>query len=200
MEQSASMFIRCLELRGAPQHVMINDTFQIIFAVGVNFIEVHTINGTLVAYSEVDDPIRTSSISLNDVSVFLATGHASGKVVLWTLDLEEQILVQKIIVSIGSAVEYVDVISEGSAVIAVGEGEHGEATIFCARGLGKKLFDAKFAIGCAKCKRNEQLSLCNSCGLYFCKKCSQQSGTTLCLQCLNHVEEIAGVLDFPEDL
>ena len=190
------LLIRCLELRGEPQSLMINDTYQMIFSVGTNFIEVHTINGTLVAFKEVtDDPITASSISLNDVSVFLATGHASGKIILWDINAADQILVQRAVLTVDGPVSYLDVISEGSAMIATTKSATGEATIFCARGIGKKLFEPEYAISCATCKSTKKLSLCMSCGLYFCSACSRQSGTTVCSKCLQHIEEAAAVLD-----
>jgi hypothetical protein len=71
---SSARFIRALAFSAAVGHLLINTMLQII--VGDNFIEVFTVNGTHVALA----------LSINDVSVFIATGHASGSIRLWEID------------------------------------------------------------------------------------------------------------------
>jgi WD40 repeat protein len=193
---SSARFIRSITFSGPVCQLLINDTYQIIFGIGDAFIEVFTINGTLVAFTDVlDDRVTASSLSVNDVSVFLATGHESGKVTLWEVDPASQKMIVRKTLKTKTAILAVDVLREGSALIAVTAGR--EATVFCSRGIQESLFKVGSAIGCAGCGIGGHFTNCASCGLYFCGKCCQKTGRSkaLCRDCLAHIEEYATIID-----
>ncbi|KAK8871157.1 hypothetical protein M9Y10_009070 [Tritrichomonas musculus] len=112
-------FIRTIPCSTPVNKVMINDSYQSIFAVQDYQIEVFTINGTKIASINTIDTlpkykiapkndhqefckILSSSISLNDTSIYLATGHKNGLVVLWTIDPKLKILCIKKIIHLDS--------------------------------------------------------------------------------------------------
>jgi hypothetical protein len=192
---SSGRFIRALEFAGPVEELLINDTYQIIFGVGKQFVEVFTINGTRVAFVEVTTTITSAALSVNDVSVFLTTAHVGGIVKLWEVDPEQQVLVCRRELDARGEVTRVEVVREGSALVAVGA--EGPAIVFCARGMGTPLFKAALACGCANCEATAQLACCSSCGLYFCGRCCQKAkkNKAICNQCLKHIEEYSAVID-----
>jgi hypothetical protein len=193
---NSARFIRSIPFSGPVCQLLINDTYQVIFGIGTSFIEVFTINGTRVAFTDAPgDNVTASALSVNDVSVFLATGHESGKVVLWEIDPAAQQMIPRKTLTTDTAVVAVDVLQHGSALVAVTAGW--EATVFCARGNHKSLFKAGSALGCAGCGSNGNLTDCGSCGLYFCVKCCEKTSRSksLCRQCLAQIAEYATILD-----
>jgi hypothetical protein len=192
---SSGRFIRALEFAGPVEQLLINDTYQIIFGVGKQFIEVFTVNGTKVAFVQVAEAVTSAALSVNDVSVFLATAHVGGIIKLWEVDPEQQVLVCRRKLDARGEVTTVEVVREGSALVAVGE--KGQAIVFCARGIGAPLFEGELACGCAQCEAAARLACCSSCGLYFCGRCCQKAGKNrpICNQCLKHIEEYSAIID-----
>jgi hypothetical protein len=192
---SSGRFIRALDFAGPVQQLLINDTYQIIFGVGRQFVEVFTINGTRVAFVEVTQAVTSAALSVNDVAVFLATAHVGGIVKLWEVDPGQQVLVCRRELDALDEVTALEVVREGSALVAVGE--KGQAVMFCARGIGAPLFNVGLAFGCAKCEAAAQLACCSSCGLYFCGRCCHKAkkNRAICNQCLEHIEEYSAIID-----
>jgi hypothetical protein len=190
---SSGRFVREIAFPGALRFVLLNATYQIVFGIGDDFIEVFTVNGTRVAGAAVEERVTAASLSVNDVSVFLATGDAHG-VTLWEVDPAARAVFRRKALAVKGAVLLVDVVSEGSALVVITAGRRG--TVFCARGIQQTLFKAAAAVGCAGCGGAGQLTACTSCGLYFCGKCCQRSrGKAICSACLTHIEEYATIIE-----
>jgi WD40 repeat protein len=190
---STGRYIRTIRFSGEVLNLLINDTLQILFGVGANFIDVFTINQTQIAHLSVDDPIQASSLSLNPVSVFLATGHASGHVCLWEVDAQNGTLIKQKDLDYQASIRAIRVVSAGSAIFALGH--DGRARVSCARGIQRSIFKVENAVACAGCGGAGSLLPCSSCGLYFCGKCCQKAKVALCNQCLEHITEYSMIID-----
>ncbi|OHT13516.1 hypothetical protein TRFO_16276 [Tritrichomonas foetus] len=201
-------FIREIECSKKIINIHINDAFQCIIAVQKYGIEVFTINGTKVASVDlqndnfINDTILSSSQCLSDTSIFLATGHESGLIRIWNFSLNDQkLIIQKVIqpnIETNYPCVAVEVISNGSALYALyREGSNEKGFLYTSREIRKKLIDESAAIGCAKCQNRPKgkLSLCESCGAFFCKNCIHLSGGAICNDCLSHVAKYAEVID-----
>lgn len=158
-------YIRSIKCKSHINKVFINDSYQCIFCIQDYFIDVFTINGTPVASINTNEQfmqyhliginakqdsciILSSSISINDTGVYLATGHKNGLLLLWDvnprlkkLNLRKIILLKRtncsmITVEEGKVyhieyplskgecdVRYIEVISNGSAIYAYCEEE-----------------------------------------------------------------------------
>ena len=190
-------FIRYIQCKGLINSIQIDDSFCCYYIFSNNFIEVFTLNGTFVANVECDSPIISSSISYNDILVFTSTCHQDNTIRLWSIDSNLSILICKqIIQSPINNILKIQILKSGSSLICLSSNKKG--IIFSTNGVGIGLIKQNTVLSCAKCGKSNSINTfveCQSCGLFYCSQCKRDNGGTICLQCLEFIEEIADIID-----
>jgi hypothetical protein len=176
---ASARFIREIQSRAPVCWALIADLPEVIFAVGVQHIDVFTLNGKKVATQSGIGPISACATTSGSEAV-VVVGTPAGAV-FWTVNFGGGSLVRAKLIDFGmEKMIGLGIFDLGSELVAV---DDTGAAKLCVVPRSGRCIKKKQVAGCAACGKTTKYVICTSCGLAYCHGCMAKQADNTCLNC-----------------
>jgi hypothetical protein len=182
---ASGAFIRTIQVIGEINLVTISNSRQFIIAVGDNFIQLFTVNGTPVTKVDSADPITTAAVPNGGDFVLAAavfTAAHMAVIKLWALDAASGGFVPVKTIEYRQSPICALAWFNGNATLFVLENNGGARLIVAPSKERKLCLYAKQIDACALCHKNHKSFVaCHVCGMFVCSNCRTKA--KICQHC-----------------